>query len=69
MTISVAETYEACRLSDVCIDAVDAEYDAWACVEAAQYALIEATLIYGAAREARRAADDAESAYYERMDP
>jgi hypothetical protein len=68
MAISVAETYEACRLSDVCIDTVDAERDAFLAVEKAQYALIEATLVYGAAREARRAADDAESAYYERMD-
>jgi hypothetical protein len=64
MTRSATETYEACRLSDVCIDAVDAERDAFLVVEKAQYALIEATLAYGAAREARRAADDAESAYY-----
>ena len=28
----------------------------------------EATLAYGVAREARRAADDAESAYYEMME-
>jgi hypothetical protein len=68
MAISAAETYEACRLSDVCIDAVAAERDASVAVENAQYALIEATLIYGAAIEARRAADDAEYAYYERMD-
>ena len=66
MVQSVAETDEAHELADACDDAVDAEYDAWACVEAAQYALIEATLVYGAAREARVAADAAESAYYER---
>mgnify|MGYP003640745305 CR=1 FL=1 len=68
MTQSVAETYEARELAAKCAAAVAAERDASVAVENAQYALIEATLIYGAAIEARRAADDAEYAYYERMD-
>ena len=61
-------TEEESALADACIAAEAAERDTFVAVENAQYALIEATLAYGVAREARRAADDAEYAYYERMD-
>jgi hypothetical protein len=68
MVQSVAETDEAHELADACIAAVAAERDTFVAVENAQYALIEATLAYGVAREARREADDAEYAYYEMME-
>ena len=68
MTQSVAETKEARELAAKCAAAVDAERDTFEALKVAQHELLAATLRYADAREVRRAADDAEYAYYERMD-